>query len=514
MYKNLRVLLLSLALALASAHASLAAAKPNVIFILTDDLGYGDVGWTWQNRRDSLPSMTIQTPNLDQLAAEGVELTQHYCAAPVCAPSRGSILTGVKQDKCSVHNNMFDHPITEPETLGTVMKSAGYHTMAIGKWGVGGGGESGKPVTAHPLDKGFDEYYGFMDHMAGHTYYHFDGYRRNAYMGIWEGKEKATDGAIGIYSTDLFIARAKRDIERAVMAEKKPFFLYLAVNTVHGSGQNDATLKNTHNLHVPGRPYPAEGLTWPLIPEPLESRNTWIDPRYRDCKNENMARYATAISRLDDAIGDLINHLKKLGVYENTIIIFTSDNGPTDEYGTDTRFFESTGPFDGMKRDVYEGGLRVPTFVWKAGGFGKHTDEEPSISYDWLPTLADLAQVPAPAQCDGVSLLGRWNLVGGDPRAPRHPASSISVRYNFPGTGWASDYMEFAARKKNLCRGQQEMHREGDIVTLQAGGTDKPWRKYNVVTDPHEDHDLNEDSAPSNQEPLSNAKASKDPNVP
>lgn len=479
--------MLVLASLLLAGSAANAKEKPNVIFILTDDLGYGDVGWTWQARRP-VNSARIQTPSLDRLAAEGVTLTDHYCAAPVCAPSRASILTGVKQDRCSVHDNMFDHPITEPETLGTVMKKGGYRTLAIGKWGVGGGGESGKPVTAHPLDKGFDSYYGFMDHLAGHTYYHFDGYLKRAYMGVWEGREKATDGAVGVYSTDLFMARAKREIEASVKDHPNdPFFLYLAINTIHGSGRNDASLQNEHPLHVPGRPYPKEGVAWPLAPEPLEARNSWIDPRYRELPNENMQRYATAISRLDDAMADLMAHLEKLGIAKNTIVIFTSDNGPTDEYGTDTRFFESTGPFDGMKRDVYEGGMRVPTFVWRQGGFPKgKTDRTPSISYDWMPTLAEVAGVEKPAQCDGVSLWRRWNALGVEPEPSR-------IETTYRGfNGWEEDFKEFAARKHGLVRGDQKMRRTGNLVELQAGGRDKPWRKYDVSQDPHQDTDLNE----------------------
>ena len=459
-------------------------AKPNVIFILTDDLGYGDVGWTFQNSRPVASQLKIHTPVLDRLAGEGVTLPQHYCAAPVCAPSRASILTGVRQDKCSVRNNMFDHPLKEPETLGSVMRRAGYRTMAIGKWGVAGGGESGQPVSAHPLDKGFDSYYGFLDHLAGHTYYHYDGFMNGAYMGIWENRTKVTGSAEGIYSTDLFVARAKRDIAEAVREDpERPFFLYLAVNTIHGSGRSDHTLPNKHALHVPGREYPAQGVSWPLSPEPLEARNTWIDPLYRACPDENMQRYATAITRLDTALADLMDYLAQLGIDKNTIIIFTSDNGPADEYGADTRAFGSTGPFDGLKRDVYEGGMRVPTFVWRQGGFPVKSDSTPSISTDWMATLADLAGVPVPEQCDGVSLLPRFEGREAQP-------SVISTRYHGYGSNQA-DFKEFAERKHHLVRGEQTMSREGDIVTLQAGGKDRPVRRYNVVEDPHQDRDLN-----------------------
>ena len=485
---------------LLAASAARAGEKPNVVFILADDLGYGDVGWAWQLRRP-VNAARILTPNLDRLAREGVVLSDHYCAAPVCAPSRASILTGVRQDRCSVHDNMFDHPITEPETLGTVMKAGGYRTMAIGKWGVGGGGESGTPVTAHPLDRGFDSYYGFMDHMAGHTYYHYEGFVRNAYMGLWNGREKATAEGAGIYSTDLFIARAKKEIAEAVSEHpQQPFFLYLAVNTVHGSGLCDGTLRNRHPLHVPGRPYPQEGLAWPLSPEPPEARNTWIDPRYRDLPDEDMQRYATAISRLDDGIADLMGHLETLGVAKNTIVVFTSDNGPAAEYGADPRAFGSSGPFDGFKRDVYEGGMRVPTFVWRKGGFAKaKVDRMPSISYDWMPTLAQIAGVARPAQCDGVSLWSRWEDLGAEP-AP----SRIEVAYRgFPQCGVPA-YDELAARKGASLRGAQRMRRVGDIVELQAGGADRPWRRYDVVNDPHQDNDLA--AAPCSRRPSASAR--------
>ncbi len=493
-----------------SAVAS-ATEKPNIIFILTDDLGYGDVGYAWQGARPT-NSARIYTPNIDALAKEGVILSSHYCAAPVCAPSRASILTGKLQKRgeggCSLQNNNFDHPITEADTLATVLTNANYHTMAIGKWGIGGGGQSGVDVTAHPFDKGFNRYYGFMDHMAGHTYYHYDGTRSNAYMGLWEGRDKVpvtTDengeqvgDGIGIYSTDLFFARAKKDIAAAISdddTKDKPFFLYFAVNTIHGSGASDLnpTISNEASLHIPGRAYPAAGVEWDSLianPESKADRNSWFDPRYSDTSiytNESMRRYATAISRLDDAMLDLMNFLEEKGIADNTIIIFTSDNGPTNEYGTNVAYFESTGPFDGMKRDVYEGGLRVPTFVWKKGGFGVKEDATPSISTDWMATIADLGGATAfvPADRTGVSLLPRWETPTEGAAAPT--ASTIHVAYNYNGS---SSLNGFAARKKGLVGGEQVMWREGDYVTLRAGGTDKPYRKYNVVTDPHQDNDI------------------------
>lgn len=465
---KLRVLFLA---AFVTASA-LAGVKPNVIFILTDDLGYGDVGFAFQQKRPT-GEIRISTPNIDRLAAEGVELTDHYCAAPVCAPSRASILTGKLQGHCSVIDNQFDRPINEQETLATVMKRAGYRTFAVGKWGIGGGGESGVPESAHPLDRGFDHYYGFLHHLAGHTYYHYDGSLNGAYMGVFEDRKNATDTAIGRYSTDLFTAKAKEYISRTVKENPKaPFFMYLAVNTIHGSGRCDDTLKCKETLHVPGGPYPKAGVQWPLQPEPLEKRNTWIDPQYRKL-GKYPSRYATAITRFDDALADLMNHLKKVGVYDNTVIIFTSDNGPAAEYGADPKFFQSAGPFRGMKRDVLEGGERVPTFVWRKGGFGVKKDSTPSISVDWLPTLAELAGVETENKTDGVSLLPRWQKpsVAKNEKAEKPRGSQVETTYFF--------------------RRRQLMQRVGDYSAVKIG-EDSPWAVYNLSRDVRQEKNLAE----------------------
>ena len=254
---NMKTILVIAMLLVGSAHAGLAASRPNVLFILTDDLGYGDLGATWQNARaEGLPR--IKTPNIDRLAARGVTLSNHYCAAPVCAPSRASILTGRVQGECSLRDNCFDQPFAERETIGSVMHDAGYATWAVGKWGIAGGGESGKPVTSHPLDRGFDYFYGFLDHMAGHTYYHYEGNVRGAFMGITENRTNATDSAKGIYSTDLFAAKTKQLIsDHMARSPEKPFFLYLAMNTIHGSGFCGDDLKCKTPLHVPGIRLPA-----------------------------------------------------------------------------------------------------------------------------------------------------------------------------------------------------------------------------------------------------------------
>ena len=463
--------LLFISLIVGAANVTLAAARPNVIFILTDDLGWGDTGFTWQNARaEGMPR--IHTPNLDRLAREGAVLTDHYCASPVCAPSRASILTGRVQGECSLRDNCFDRILVETTTIGTVMRDAGYATWAVGKWGLAGGGESGQPVASHPLDRGFDYFYGFLDHMAGHTYYHYEGNIRGAFMGITENRTNATASASGIYSTDLFAAKTKQLIsDHLERSPEKPFFLYLAVNTIHGSGRCDDSLKNKTPIHVPGRPYPAKGVSWPLDPEPLEARNTWIDPKYADLPPV-AARYATSITRLDDALGDLMRHLEANGIDRDTLIIFTSDNGPANEYGTDPRIFGSAGPFDGMKRDVFEGGMRVPALVrWPAVIAPGTVDSTPSQSHAWMNLLAAASE-------------GRYEPM----------KSLVYTQYEFPWGGDTEAFNEFKARKGEV-RGLQQMVREGDYVALRTRmreGSAKV-RLYNVVKDPFQANDLSGD---------------------
>ena len=484
--KTFGIIVIASALAIAPI-AALGRTRPNIVFILTDDLGFGDVGFTCSARTNVLAR--LRTPCLDRLANEGVVLTAHYAAAPVSAPSRASLLTGRVQGKCSLRDNCFDRAFSETNTLASVLHGAGYATWAVGKWGVAGGGESGESVSSHPLDRGFDYFYGFLDHMAGHTYYHYEGHIRNAFMGITENRTNATDSAKGIYSTDLFIAKAKQLVSRHA-AEKgdTPFFLYLAMNTIHGSGQSDNTLQTKHPLHIPGRPYPAEGVQWPLEPEPLAARNTWIDPAYRDLP-ENAARYATAITRLDNALADFMGELKRLGLDDDTMIVFTSDNGPADEYGADPRFFGSNGPFDGFKRDVFEGGMRVPTFVrWPARISGGRKDDSPSQFHDWMATLADVACTAAPKESEGVSLFLRWDK----PRnATIFKPSLVYSQYEFPWGGGSEAFREFESRKAPV-RGLQQMLRVGDYVALRTRirEGDAKVRLYNVVEDPFQKTDL------------------------
>lgn len=450
------------------------ADKPNILFIIADDLGYGDVGVLYQNARMAEGKPAFSTPHLDELAASGMLLRQHYTGSPVCAPARASLQTGLMQGTCPIRDNQFDKPIPEGMlTLGSVLQKAGYHTGAIGKWGLGGKNGSGWP--AHPMKRGYDEFFGFMMHGFGHVYYHDKAHP------LMDGEQTVRDKYENVYSTDLFTARAKKFItDQETANPKQPFFLYLAYTAVHVAQQ------------VPGEPYPAGaglngGLHWPLTPTP-ETRDKWIHPDYADKPwTEPMKRYATMARRLDDGVGDILQLLKDLHIDQNTLVVFTSDNGPENYDHSDPRLFDSWGPFDGFKRDVFEGGVREPTMVaWPGHVPAGKTDDTVSGFWDWMPTLADVAGLPGPAQSDGTSLLPTLlNKKGraGDP--------FVYIEYHFNNT-WKQPALKDVAARKGAVRGDQQMVRIGDFVGVRTmiQSPDDPLRLYNIMTDAHEDHNL------------------------
>jgi arylsulfatase A-like enzyme len=472
------LLLLGWLLAATSSFAA-DAAKPNVIFILCDDLGYGDVGVFYQNSRPT-DKPSFQTPNIDALARDGLMLTHHYSAAPVCAPARASLITGQDQGHATVRNNQFDKAIAPGPTLGSVMQAAGYHTCAIGKWGIGG---KASPFAAHPLDRGFNEFYGFMSHKAAHEHYPGNS------GAIYDGYNPVTSGLQGAYSTDLFTARAKKFITDQVATQPaQPFFLYLAYTAPH------------QMMEVPSGPYPPGGglhggLQWPLVTTGGKN-NSYVYPAYASQKDWAPAarRYATMIHRVDDGIGDLVQLLSDLHLNKNTIIIFTSDNGPANEndggqFSSDPRYFDSWGPLDGIKRDLWDGGFREPTIVWGPGLIpGGRTSPSPSAFWDWMPTLAQIGGVPSPATSDGLSILPLLEGTG-TPKAHDH----FYFEYFYDGSFAVDGGPEgLFARKDVNGRSQMQAIRIGDFmgVRYQIKDPEKPLRLYNVVLDPHEDHDL------------------------
>lgn len=498
----------ALTLALLAGLPTLAAPpkRPNILFILVDDMGYGDLGSNTQNQRRAEGLPALHTPHLDRMAGEGVRFLQHCAAAPVSAPSRASLLTGRHQGHEGVRDNAFDRALEDRPTLGSVLRQAGYATAAIGKWGLQGPGAP-QEQPGHPLKRGFDYFFGPIAHLGGHFHYpkHITSKDdQGRPIGVLENFQDITQTLDKAYSTDLFAARAKAWItERARTAPTQPFFLYLAFTAPHA------------RLEVPTMAYPAGGglnggLVYTGQPGAMVNTasgtpDTWIHPDYAQATwdhdgdpatppvpwPEAERRHATMVRRVDDAVGDLLQTLKDLDLDQDTLVVFTSDNGPHDEPGNggrfrqDPSFFRSYGPFSGIKRDCLEGGLRVPTLVrWPAGAPGGRVEARSSTFVDWLPTLADLAGIPAPAHADGVSL--KPTLLGDGPQA----ASTLYTEYAVSGRTPA--LADFAPQHRNRPRKQmQRIELEGYVgLRTDITSAEADFEIYDVQKDPLQTRNL------------------------
>jgi arylsulfatase A-like enzyme len=360
------LLLLSAALALvntAPAAQPARAGKPNIIFILADDLGYGDLGSYGQKK--------IKTPHLDRMAAEGMRFTQAYAGSTLCAPSRSALMTGQHTGHTRIRGNNAYPLQPEDVTVAEVLKQAGYQTGLIGKWGLGLQGTTGMPTR-----QGFDEFFGYLSQTHAHDYYPTNLWR-NEDMLLLDGN---TNGQRQIYSHDLF-SRAATNYLR--IYKNEPFFLYLSYTIPHTN--NERGRETGNGMEVPSdEPY---------------SKENWRQPE----KNK-----AAMITRLDRDVGKLMEFLKAYNIETNTVIFFTSDNGPHKEGGPDPKFFESSGPLRGIKRDLTEGGIRVPMLVrWPGTVRAGQVSHFPWAFWDFLPTAADIAGVKdkVPKEVDGKSIL-------------------------------------------------------------------------------------------------------------
>ncbi len=530
---------LALSLFLAASGMSLAAEKPNILLVLVDDMGWGDlninVPATCADGTVRPPA--ISTPSLAQMAQKGVQLRRHYTAAPVCAPARASLFSGVHQGHAEViRNNSFDAALENSHTLASVLREAGYATALIGKWGIGGGMESGgTPTTAAawPTLRGFDYFFGYNNHLAGHRHYAKEESNADPETGmnaVWDGDTVITPGLDTCYSTDLFTARGKKWITDHVKANpEKPFFLALTLIAPHA------------RLAIPSAPYPSGGglkggVQW--LGKPGRMINTatgkwdsYIHPQYRNNAAwkayadkrfgggaqgavTSAQRHATMITRVDEAMGDLLQLLKDLSIDKNTFVVFTSDNGPHDEPGAvygfkdhpapaqNPAFFRSYGPMDGIKRDLWEGGLRVPCLVYAPGYIKENYNSDfPSQFHDWMATFADLAGMPKPMRCDGVSLLP--TLQGND---AAQKDGIVYSEYSFGG-GMAQ-YQDYAENKRGRGRGEQQaiVFRAEDGRYLKAIRTnirsaEDDFEVYDVAADSHETTNI-ADQFPGIQEKL------------
>lgn len=360
----------------AGSNAALASARPpNIVYILADDLGWAELGCYGQEK--------IRTPSIDRMAAEGMRFTQHYSGAPVCAPARCVLLTGLHTGHAFIRDNGEIKPEGQraiPDatvTVAEVLRDAGYATGIFGKWGLGGPGSEGEPNR-----QGFDRWFGYLCQRQAHNFYP---------RYLWEdgekvllaGNERGLTGAQ--YSHDLIANEALEFIREH---REEPFFLYVPFTIPHLAIQ-----------------VPDDSLA--------EYEGLWDDPPYEGGKGylphpAPRAGYAAMVTRMDRDVGRILALIDELGLDEDTIVMFSSDNGPTYDRigGSDSDFFESAGPLRGLKGRVYEGGIRVPLVVRWPGRVAPGTvSEHVSAFQDVMPTVLDLAGAPAGARppTDGLS---------------------------------------------------------------------------------------------------------------
>lgn len=355
--------------------------KPNIVYILADDLGYGDLSCYGQTR--------FETPNIDKLAKEGMTFTQHYSGSTVCAPSRSSLMTGQHTGHTFIRGNKEIQPEgqyplkAEAVTLAEALQDAGYVTGAFGKWGLGYPGSGGDPNN-----QGFDEFFGYNCQRIGHNYYPYH---------LWHNQEKVmlegNQGRLtGQYAPDVIHEQALKFLENN---KEKPFFMYYPSIIPHAElFAPEEYMEKHRGKYEPEKSF--QGVD--------DGENFRLGPY--GSQPEAHAAFAAMINVLDDQVGEIVTKLKELGVYENTLIIFTSDNGPHMEGGADPDYFDSNGPLKGYKRDLYEGGIRVPMIaVWNGKIVAGSETDHISAFWDVYPTFAEITGAKIPDTADGISFL-------------------------------------------------------------------------------------------------------------
>jgi arylsulfatase A len=369
------IVILSITSCAAPEKAKENSSKPNIIFILADDLGYNELGCYGQE--------VIRTPFIDNLAAEGMRFTQHYSGSPVCAPSRSVLMTGLHSGHTFTRDNREIKPegqLPVPDsviTIAEVLKAQGYTTAAIGKWGLGFPGSEGDPNN-----QGFDLFFGYNCQRHAHNHYPKYLWRNDEHI-VLEGNDRTLYGEQ--YSQDLFTQEALSFIHDN---KDTSFFLFLPFIIPHVS------------IQVPDESLLAYKDS--IAETPYDHHPYYLEHPYPH------AGYAAMVTHMDDAVGQIMEQVNQLDLDENTIVIFASDNGPTYARvgGADSEFFNSAGPFRGLKGSVYEGGIRVPMIVRWPGKVKANTTSD-HISYfpDFFATFSELSGTTEEYETDGVSLL-------------------------------------------------------------------------------------------------------------
>ncbi|MEC7619257.1 MAG: arylsulfatase [Bacteroidota bacterium] len=372
------------------------SSPPNIILIMADDLGYGDIGVYGQS--------LFPTPNIDRLAKGGIRFLQHYSGSTVCAPSRSALMTGQHSGHTFIRGNLErgftldnegQYPLAAEElTIAEVLKEANYHTGAFGKWGLGYPGSEGDPNF-----QGFDQFYGYNCQRVAHNYYPTH---------LWNNQKKeklrGNDGATTeTYAPELIHQKALSFLEEN---KESPFFMFYPSVIPHAELVAPLEyMARYRGLFLPEKKF-------------IRKKGGYNVGRYNPQK-ESHAAFAAMINVLDDQVGEIIDKIHELGIAENTLILFTSDNGPHLEGGADPDYFNSNGPLRGYKRDLYEGGIRVPMIAyWPSKIQPGSTTDHPSAFWDFFPTAIEIAGLNKNwADIDGISFLP--TLTGKEQKA--HP---------------------------------------------------------------------------------------------
>ena len=360
------------------------AEPPNIVYILVDDLGYGDLGCYGQQK--------IRTPRLDSLAEEGMRFTQHYAGSTVCAPSRCCLMTGLHTGHCSVRGNVNVLLSPEETTVAKALKDAGYFTACVGKWGIGH-----PPPPSDPKENGFDHFFGYLSMWHAHNAFPEFLWRngekvllrnvvkrpRNHYK---KGQEKLT--GVSENKIDFAGDQFTEETLKLIATEERPFFLFVSYTAPHAN--NEAEEMGGIGVETP-------------------NLSSYADEDWPEAEKAK----AAVITHTDQAVGRILDQLDELQLSDNTVVIFSSDNGPHAEGAIDPEFFDSNGKLRGIKRDLYEGGIRVPMIVrWPGRVAAGSLNDHVSAFWDVLPTLTDIAGAPTPQDVDGVSFMP--SLVGKD----------------------------------------------------------------------------------------------------
>ena len=347
--------------------------RPNIVIVQADDLGYGDLSAYGQAQ--------FQTPALDRLAAGGIRFTEYYAGSTVCAPSRTALMTGLHTGHAWIRGNGEIPLRDEDVTVAMALRDAGYRTAVIGKWGLGRPGTAGQPDK-----KGFDYAFGFLDHRHAHRQFTDHLYRNGEVVPVSVERD---------YVNDLFTREAAGFIERS---DPRPFFLYLNYTVPH------AELRVPDDSLAPMRGRFPET---PYVNATADAKVTGPDDASLGYRSQPTpkAAFAAMIVRMDRDIGTLVDLLRARGIDRRTLVLFISDNGPHQEGGGEPAFFKSSGGLRGIKRDLYEGGIRVPMIASWPGTIPRgKVSRHPWAHWDIFPTLAEIAGAKAPPRLDGLSM--------------------------------------------------------------------------------------------------------------